>query len=68
MVGLLSGVFIVETVFNYPGMGSAAAQAAVQLDVITVLSFVLLNGLVIVVANVIIDVLYAYIDPRVRLA
>jgi len=37
VVGLLSGVVIVETVFNYPGIGSAAAEAAVQLDVITVM-------------------------------
>ncbi|MBN1260203.1 MAG: ABC transporter permease [Anaerolineae bacterium] len=67
IVGLLSGVVIVETVFNYPGIGSAAANAAVNLDVITVLSFVLLNGFVLVMANLIVDVLYAYIDPRVRL-
>lgn len=67
VVGLLSGVVIVETVFNYPGIGSAAANAAVNLDVITVLAFVLLNGLVLIVANLVIDILYAYVDPRVRL-
>lgn len=67
VIGLLGGVVIVETVFNYPGMGSAYASAAVQLDVITVLAFTLLNSLIMVVAYVIVDVLYAYIDPRVRL-
>jgi peptide/nickel transport system permease protein len=67
VIGLLGGVVIVETVFNYPGMGSAFAAAAVQLDVITVLAFTLLNSLIMVVAYVIVDVLYAYIDPRVRL-
>ncbi len=67
VVGLLSGVVIIETVFNYPGMGAAAARAASQLDVITVLAFVLFNGLILVLANVVVDVLYAYIDPRVRL-
>jgi peptide/nickel transport system permease protein len=67
VVGLLSGVVIVETVFNYPGIGSAAAAAAVQLDVITVLAFTMLNGLVLVLANLVVDILYAYIDPRVRL-
>jgi peptide/nickel transport system permease protein len=67
VIGLLGGVVIVETVFNYPGMGSAFASAAVQLDVITVLAFTLLNSLIMVVAYVIVDVLYAYIDPRVRL-
>jgi peptide/nickel transport system permease protein len=67
VVGLLSGVVIIETVFNYPGIGSAAAAAAGNLDVITVLAFVLFNGAILVFANVIVDILYAYIDPRVRL-
>ena len=68
VIGLLGGVVIVETVFNYPGIGSAFADAAVNLDVITVLAFTLLNALIMVVAFVIVDVLYAYIDPRVRLS
>ncbi len=67
VVGLLSGVVIIETVYNYPGMGAAAAKAASQLDVITVLAFVLFNGLILVLANVVVDILYAYVDPRVRL-
>jgi peptide/nickel transport system permease protein len=67
VVGLLSGVVIVETVFNYPGIGSTAAAAAVNLDVLTILAFTLLNGFVLVIANVIIDILYAVVDPRVRL-
>ncbi|MFQ6102059.1 MAG: ABC transporter permease [Anaerolineae bacterium] len=67
VVGLLGGVIIVETVFDYHGMGSAFATAAVQLDMITVLAFTLLNGLIMIVAYVFVDVLYAYIDPRVRL-
>ena len=67
IVGLLSGVVIVETVYNYPGVGSAAANAAVSLDVITVLAFVLLNGFMLVMMNLLVDVAYAYIDPRVRL-
>jgi peptide/nickel transport system permease protein len=67
VIGLLSGVVVVETVFTFPGVGSAAAYAGVGLDVITVLAFMLFNGLILIVANVVIDVLYAYIDPRVRL-
>jgi len=67
ILGLLSGVVIVEVVFNYPGIGSAFAAAAVQLDVITVLAFTLLNSLIMVIAYVLVDVAYAYIDPRVRL-
>jgi len=68
VVGLLAGVIITETVFDYPGIGSAAAQASAQLDVITVLGFALFNGLILIVANLIVDVLYAFVDPRVRLS
>ena len=68
VVGLLGGVIITETVFTYPGIGSAAAQAAAQLDVVTTLGFALFNGFVLIVANLIVDVLYAMVDPRVRLS
>lgn len=68
VVGLLGGVVITETVFNYPGIGSAAAAAASNLDVVTVLGFALFNGFILIIANLIVDVMYAVIDPRVRLA
>ncbi len=68
VVGLLGGVVITETVFNYPGIGAAAAQAAAQLDVVTVLGFALFTGFILIVANLVVDVLYAFVDPRVRLS
>jgi len=68
VVGLLGGVVITETVFNYPGIGFAAAAAAQQLDVVTVLGFALFNGFILIVANLVVDVLYAVVDPRVRLS
>jgi peptide/nickel transport system permease protein len=68
VIGLLGGVVITETVFNYPGIGQAAANAAQQLDVITVLGFALFNGLILIVANLVVDILYAVLDPRVRLS
>jgi len=68
IVGLLGGVVITETVFVYPGIGSAAAQAAAQLDVVTVLGFALFNGFILIVSNLIVDILYAVVDPRVRLS
>jgi peptide/nickel transport system permease protein len=55
-------------VFNYPGIGSAAASAAQQLDVVTVLGFALFTGFILIIANLIVDVLYGLIDPRVRLS
>lgn len=68
VIGLLGGVVITETVFNYPGIGQAAANAAAQLDVITVLGFAIFNGLILILANLVVDVMYAFIDPRVRLS
>ena len=68
IVGLLGGVLITETVFNYPGIGSAAARAAVSLDVVAMLGFALFNGLILIVANLVVDVMYAFVDPRVRLS
>lgn len=68
VVGLLGGVVITETVFTYPGIGQAAAQAAAQLDVVTVLGFALFNGFILILSNLVVDVLYAFVDPRVRLS
>lgn len=68
VIGLLGGVVITETVFTYPGIGQAAAQAAAQLDVVTVLGFALFNGFILIVSNLVVDVLYALVDPRVRLS
>jgi peptide/nickel transport system permease protein len=67
VVGLLNGVVVTEVIFNYPGMGSAAARAAGSLDALAVLGFVLFGGIVLLVANLVVDLLYAYVDPRIRL-
>jgi peptide/nickel transport system permease protein len=68
IVSLLNGVVVTEVIFNYPGMGSAAARAAGSLDALAVLGFVLFGGVVLIVANLVVDVLYSVLDPRVRLA
>jgi peptide/nickel transport system permease protein len=67
IIGLLSGVIITESVFAYPGMGRAAADAAVQLDVVTVLAFALVNSFILIIAFLVVDVIYAFLDPRIRL-
>jgi peptide/nickel transport system permease protein len=65
---LLGGVVITETIFNFPGMGSAAADAAARFDVVTVLAFTLVTGLILILANLVVDILYAMLDPRIRLS
>jgi ABC-type dipeptide/oligopeptide/nickel transport system permease component len=63
----LSGVVITETIFNYPGMGYAAAEAAFQFDVVTVLGFTMLAGVLLISVNLFVDLLYGILDPRIRL-
>jgi peptide/nickel transport system permease protein len=67
LIALLNGVLITETVFNFPGMGSFMSAAAVSLDVVSVLGMTLFSSFVLVFGNLIVDVLYGIIDPRIRL-
>lgn len=66
VVGLLNGVIITETVFAYPGLGKWLSDAALQLDTATVLAGAVFTGMLVVVANLLADVLYAVVDPRIR--
>jgi peptide/nickel transport system permease protein len=68
VVNMLNGVVVTEIIFDYPGMGSAAARAAGSLDALAVLGFVLFGGFVLILANVFVDMIYALIDPRIRLS
>lgn len=64
---IVNGVVITETIFNYKGLGWFAWQSAVNLDVPSVLAFALFNGILFVLTNLVVDLLYAHIDPRIRL-
>jgi len=64
---LFNGLVITETIFDLPGLGRWAADAARQFDLPALLGYLLFNGFLIVMANLIVDIMYAYIDPRVRL-
>jgi ABC-type dipeptide/oligopeptide/nickel transport system permease component len=66
-VGLLAGVVITETVFNYPGIGRWGVNASQQLDIPAVTGFALIFAGLLVVGNLCADVLYAVVDPRIRL-
>ncbi|NPV85453.1 MAG: ABC transporter permease [Anaerolineae bacterium] len=67
LIGLLNGVVITETVFNFPGMGSFLAEAALSLDVISVLGITLFSCFILLAGNLLVDILYGFIDPRIRL-
>ncbi len=68
LVGLLNGAVITETVFNYHGMGWWAANAALNLDAVSVLGIALFSGMLLIAANLVVDVMYAVLDPRIRLS
>ena len=66
--GLLSGTFVVEIIFNIPGLGSMAIQSIFARDYPVTMTIVLLFTCFYAGINLIIDLLYGLIDPRIRLA
>jgi len=67
LAGMVNGVVITETIFTYKGLGWWAWQAAVRLDIASVLGFALFNSVLFVLVNLVVDILYTRVDPRVRL-
>jgi peptide/nickel transport system permease protein len=67
LAGLLSGVVLTETVFNWPGIGRLAYEAIFSLDIPLIMGTVLFSAFLIVIANLVVDLMYAYLDPRIRL-
>lgn len=64
---LLSGAVLTETIFLLPGVGSALFEAIRSRDYIVVQAFTLVTAIVYVTINLIVDLSYAYLDPRIRL-
>lgn len=65
---LLSGAVLTETVFSWPGMGTYVLDAILQRDYPVVQSVVLVFALIFVVANLLVDLSYAWLDPRIKYA
>lgn len=66
LAGLLGGSVAVEKAFGFPGLGMALAQGAVERDWMMVQNLTLLFAVIFVFINLFIDILYAWIDPRIR--
>jgi len=64
---LLGGAIITESVFSYPGLGLLVVQANAASDLPTIIGVVVLAGAAVIIANIVVDISYAFIDPRVRL-
>lgn len=67
MVGaLLTGTVWIETIFSWPGMGRYVVKSIFALDFPAIMGFTVLTGIIFVIANLIVDLLYGFIDPRIR--
>jgi peptide/nickel transport system permease protein len=65
---LLSGAVVAETIFSYPGMGRLAVEAISTKDIPVIQSFVTLTAAIVVVVNLMVDLVYRRLDPRIRLS
>jgi peptide/nickel transport system permease protein len=65
---LLGGAILIETVFNIPGVGRLAYEGIVNADLPVIQGTVLFGAFFIVIANLVVDIAYAFLDPRVRYA
>ncbi len=67
LAGLVTGSFIIETMFSFPGMGRAYVQAIGQRDYSMIMGTTLIYAMLVAVANLSVDIVYVFIDPRIRL-
>ena len=64
--GLMGGAIITETLFNLPGVGRLTLQSVGQYDLSVIVATVLLAAAIVIIMNLIVDLLYGVLDPRVR--
>jgi oligopeptide transport system permease protein len=67
IAGVITGSIIIETVFGLPGIGRYFTTGALNRDYTLVMGITVLYGVIIIVCNLLVDVCYAWLDPRVRL-
>jgi len=65
-VGALNGTMIIETIFNWPGLGRLAVEAVFARDYPVVQMVILISSTIFVMSVLVVDILYAYLDPRIR--
>jgi len=62
---MLGGAVVVETVYNWPGLGRLAFEAVMGRDFTVLLGILLLSSLLVIAANALVDILHAWLDPRI---
>jgi len=63
---LLGGAVVTEYIFAWPGIGREVLQAVLEIDIPLILGVVLVSAIAIAVANLLVDLVYLWIDPRLR--
>jgi len=66
IAGMISGSVVIERIFSIPGLGSYFVQGALNRDYTLVLGIVVFYGVLIIVLNFLVDLIYAWLNPRVR--
>jgi peptide/nickel transport system permease protein len=65
LAGLFSGAVVTETVFAWPGMGSLLIQSVTKVDYPAILAILMLSSFAIILSNLLADMLYGVLDPRI---
>lgn len=68
VAAVLTGTFVIESIFAIPGMGKYYVQSVQNLDYSLILGMTIFYGAFLVIANFVVDILYGFIDPRIRIA
>jgi peptide/nickel transport system permease protein len=66
IAGLLGGLVITESIFSIPGFGRLIVESVYRRDYVTVQGAIFVSGLLVVLVNLVVDLLYAVIDPRIK--
>jgi len=68
LAGLLGGAFFIEYIFNWPGIGLLAINSILSLDFPMIQGTVLFTAVVFIIINMLVDIVYAFLDPKVKLS
>ncbi|MFA9424420.1 MAG: ABC transporter permease subunit, partial [Sedimentibacter sp.] len=67
VAAVLTGTFVIESIYAIPGMGKYYVNSVTTLDYSMILGMTVFYGAFLVLANMIVDILYGLIDPRIRI-
>jgi peptide/nickel transport system permease protein len=68
LAGLLGGAFFIEYIFNWPGIGLLAINSILSLDFPMIQGTVLFTAVIFIIINMLVDIVYAFLDPKVKLS